>query len=172
MLIKVIIIYLLTLVLAFFVFGFSPKNTSDGQTKIGGKMIKLPTPNYQGITVEEAIKKRRSVRSFSKKSLSLLQLSQLLFSAQGITGTRYGHELRAAPSAGALYPLEIYLVVHRVEELSPGIYYYNVAQHSLELLKAGDFRKEITNAALGQEMLAEAKVVFIFSAVFQRTQNK
>jgi SagB-type dehydrogenase family enzyme len=137
------------------------------------KMIKLPPPHYQGITLEEAIRKRRSIRSFSKKIIiSQPQLSQLLFSAQVITGSRYGHQLRAAPSAGALYPLEIYLVINRVENLSPGIYHYNVTLHSLELLKEGDFGKEIANAALGQEMVSEANVTFIISAVFRRTQTK
>jgi SagB-type dehydrogenase family enzyme len=135
-------------------------------------MIKLPKPEYQGIPVEEAIKKRRSVRSYSKKALTLPQLSQLLFAAQGITGSVYDYELRAAPSAGALYPIEVYLVVNNVEELSRGIYHYNVQKHVLELLKEGDFRKEITNAGLWQDMLGEANVTFVISAVFERTQRK
>jgi Nitroreductase len=135
-------------------------------------MIKLPQPNYKGMPVEEAIKKRRSVRSYSKKALTLPQLSQLLFSAQGITGSASGYELRAAPSAGALYPIEVYLVVNNVEELSRGIYHYSVQKHALELLKEGDFRKEITNAGLGQDMLGDANVTFVLSAVFERTQRK
>ena len=138
----------------------------------GAKMIKLPQPNYKGMPVEEAINKRRSVRSFSKKALTLSQLSQLLFAGQGVTGSMYGHGLRAAPSAGALYPIEVYLVANNVEELSRGIYHYNVQKHALELLKEGDFRKEITNAGLWQDMLGEAQVTFVLSAVFERTQRK
>jgi len=84
---------------------FGQEGNNNYKTYPGAKMIKLPQPNYQGITLEEAIKKRRSVRSYSKKALTLPQVSQLLFAAQGITGSIYGHELRAAPSAGALYPI-------------------------------------------------------------------
>ena len=135
-------------------------------------MIKLPQPNYQGMIFEEAIKKRRSVRSYSKTPLTLPQLSQLLFAAQGITGSIPGYELRAAPSAGALYPIKVYLLVNNVEELSRGIYHYNVPKHALELLKEGDFRKEITNSGLWQDTLGEAQVTFVLSAVFERTQKK
>ncbi|WAC07580.1 MAG: SagB/ThcOx family dehydrogenase [Thermodesulfobacteriota bacterium] len=135
-------------------------------------MVKLPQPNYKGIPVEEAIKKRRSVRSYSKKALTLPQLSQLLFAAQGITGSVSGFGLRAAPSAGALYPIEVYVVVNNIEALSQGIYHYNVQKHAVELLKEGDFRKEITNAGLWQDMLGDANVTFVLSAVFERTQRK
>ena len=136
------------------------------------KMIKLPKPDYQGMILEEAIKKRRSVRSYSKKALTLSHVSQLLFAAQGITGNHFGHDVRTAPSAGALYPIEVYLVVNNIEELSRGIYHYNVKKHALELLKEGDFRKEITNAGLGQDMLGEANLTFVLSAVFERTRRK
>jgi SagB-type dehydrogenase family enzyme len=138
----------------------------------GAKMIKLPKPDYQGMILEEAIKKRRSVRSYSKKALTLPQLSQLLFTAQGITEKSYGHDLRTAPSAGALYPIEVYLVINNVESLSRGIYHYTLQGHALELLKEGDFRKEITNAGLWQDMLGEAQATFVLSAVFERTQRK
>ena len=151
---------------------FGQETNNTYKTYPGAKMIKLPQPNFQGIPVEEAIKKRRSVRSYSKKALTLPQLSQLLFSAQGITGSVSGYALRAAPSAGALYPIEVYLVVNNVEALSRGIYHYNVQKHAVELLKEGDFRKEIINAGLWQDTLGEAQVTFILSAVFERTQRK
>jgi SagB-type dehydrogenase family enzyme len=151
---------------------FAEENNATYKTYPGAKMIKLPQPNYKGIPVEEAIKKRRSVRSYSKKTLTLPQLSQLLFAAQGITEKSYGHDLRTAPSAGALYPMEVYLVVNNVEGLSRGIYHYTIQGHALELLKEGDFRKEITKAGLGQDMLGEAQVTFILSAVFERTRKK
>ena len=158
--------------LKMFCLSFGQETNNTYKTYPGAKMIKLPQPNYQGMPVEEAIKKRRSVRSYSKKALTLPQLSQLLFAAQGITGSVSGHELRAAPSAGALYPMEVYLVVNNVEVLSRGIYHYNIQEHALELLKEGDFRKEITNAGLWQDMLGEAQVTFVLSAVFERTQRK
>jgi SagB-type dehydrogenase family enzyme len=151
-------------------FGQEPNN--NYQTYRGANMIKLPKPDYQGMPVEEAIKKRRSIRSYSKTPLTLAQLSQLLFSAQGITGSSYGHDLRAAPSAGALFPIEVYVVINNVEDLSRGMYHYKIKEHALELLKEGDFRKEITQAGLGQDVLGEAQVTFILSAVFERTQSK
>jgi len=151
---------------------FGQETNNTYKTYPGAKMIKLPKPDYQGMILEEAIKKRRSIRSYSKKTLTLPQLSQLLFAAQGVTGSHYGHDVRTAPSAGALYPMEVYLVVNNVEGLSRGIYHYTIQGHALELLKEGDFRKEITNAGLWQDMLGEAQVTFVFSAVFERTRKK
>ena len=151
---------------------FGQETDKPYKTYPGAKMIKLPKPDYQGMPVEEAIKKRRSVRSYSKKALTLPQLSQLLFAAQGITGNHYGHDVRTVPSAGALYPMEVYLAVNNVEELPRGIYHYNIQKHALELLKEGDFRKELAKAGLGQDMLGEAQVTFILSSVFERTQRK
>ncbi len=136
------------------------------------KIIKLPKPEHRGISVEEAIAKRRSVRNYSSKPLSLAHLSQLLFAAQGKTGRVYGQYLRTAPSAGALYPFEIYIFVNSVENLQSGIYHYAVVEHALELLKEGDFGNAISNAALKQEMLGDAAVTFVLSAIFDRIRHK
>lgn len=136
------------------------------------KSVKLPKPAYQGMSLEKAIEKRRSVRNYSGRPLTLPQVSRLLFSAQGITGKTYDQPLRTAPSAGALYPFEIYIVANNVEGLAPGIYHYDVLNHSLELVKSGDFRKEITNAGLKQEMLGDADVTFVLSAIFDRIRHK
>ena len=153
---------------------FSPKPEEPPQYKrySGVKNIKLPKPNYRGMALEETIEKRRSVRNYSQKALSLSQLSQLLFAAEGVTGSLYGHPLRSAPSAGALYPFEIYLIVNNVQGLSQGIYHYAVRDHALELLRDGDFRSQITNAGLKQDMLGEANVTFVLSAIFDRTRHK
>ena len=153
---------------------FSPKPEKPPPYKnySGMKKIKLPKPNYRGMILEEAIEKRRSVRNYSHKAITLVQLSQLLFAAQGITGSLYGYKLRAAPSAGALYPFELYLVVNNVEGLSPGIYHYAVSDHALELLKPGDFSGQITDAALKQDMVGKANVTFLLSAIFDRTRHK
>lgn len=134
--------------------------------------IRLPPTTYKGLPVEEAIRKRRSIRTYSKQPLKLSHLSSLLFSAQGITGKYYGTYLRASPSAGALYPIEIYVVVGNVEKLKPGIYHYNVLEHSLELLKEGDFRKKLRQAGLNQEMLEDAAVTFILTAIWERVTYK
>lgn len=154
------------------VFGFKGKKPALYKTYPESKKVSLPKPEFRGLSVEEAILQRRSVRNYSKKAVSKAQLSQLLFTAQGITGRMYGQALRSAPSAGALYPFEIYLVVNNVQELPRGIYHYSVLDHSLELVKAGDFRSKITKAGLEQEMLGEAGVTFVLSAVFDRVCYK
>jgi SagB-type dehydrogenase family enzyme len=149
-----------------------PKKPPQYKTYPGAKSVKLPKPKYRGLTVEEAIEKRRSVRDYSPKAISILQLSQLLFAAQGITGKMYGQPLRSAPSAGALYPFEIYLVVNNAQGLPQGIYHYAIRNHELELVKAGDFSSQITSAGLEQEMLGEADVTFVLSAIFDRVRHK
>ena len=133
--------------------------------------IVLPDPHgYRGLSLEEAIETRRSVRDYSAEPLSLEELSRLLHAAQGITEGRWG--LRAAPSAGALYPIELYALVHDVAGLEPGIYHYAVQQHGLELLQRGDFRAAVTQAGLWQDFLGQANVCFVLSAIFQRTRWK
>ena len=154
------------------VFRSKPKKPPQYKNYPGSKIIKLPKPAYRGISLEEAIGKRRSVRNYSGKLITLSQLSQLLYSAQGITGKLYDQPLRTAPSAGALYPIEVYVIVNSVEGLARGIYHYAVLNHSLELVKSGDFRKEITAAGLEQEMLGDADVTFVLSAIFDRVRHK
>ncbi len=134
--------------------------------------IQLPKPEYSGMTVEEALKKRRSIRNYSTKPISKEQLSQLLFAAQGVTGKMYGKALRTAPSAGALYPFEIYVVVNNVQDLPRGIYHYSVLDHTIELVKAGDFRDQITDAGMKQETLGKSGATFILSAIFDRVRYK
>ncbi|MDI6860204.1 MAG: SagB/ThcOx family dehydrogenase [Methanocellales archaeon] len=111
----------------------------------GDSKILLPKPSKDGeISVEEAIASRRSIWQFRPGAIELRQLSQLLWAAQGITDPR---GFRAAPSAGALYPLEIFIVTGEVEELEEGIYHYDVEEHALELRREGDLRHEIAIAA-------------------------
>jgi SagB-type dehydrogenase family enzyme len=133
--------------------------------------IALPSPQgYRGPSLEEVVEARRSIRDYSAQSLSLEGLSLLLHAAQGITEQRWG--FRAAPSAGALYPIELYAVVHNVTGLEPGIYHYAVQGHELELLQMGNFRAAVTRAGLWQDFLGEANVCFVLSAIFQRTRWK
>jgi len=138
----------------------------------GAKMISLPKPDFTGEPLEKILPKRRSVRNYAEVKITLAELSQLLFAAQGISGYEQGYAFRTAPSAGALYPLEIYAVVMRVEGVSPGIYHYVIGSHGLELVKSGDFKRKLIDAALGQEMVGDAAVTFIISAVFDRTTFK
>ncbi len=134
------------------------------------EIIKLLKPEYDSDTsIEEALLKRRSVRRYKDKPLTLTEISQLLWAAQGITDPR---GLRAAPSAGALYPLEIYVVAGNVNGLPDGIYNYKPRKHELARVVKGDKRIELCNAALGQPSVRNAAVVIVFSAVYERTTVK
>ncbi|MEJ2684694.1 MAG: SagB/ThcOx family dehydrogenase [Candidatus Sulfobium sp.] len=133
--------------------------------------IKLPPPVYTGRTpVEEALHERRSVRSFSGSPLGLSEISQLLWAAQGITEA--GKGLRTAPSAGALYPLEVYVLSGNVRDLPAGIYRYRPPGHELVKTADGDMRRELYSAAADQTPVREAPAVIIFSAHYGRTIAK
>lgn len=133
--------------------------------------IALPEPGgFEGMTIEQGLEARRSVRDYGREPLSLEALSGLLHAAQGITEERLA--FRAAPSAGALYPVELYLVVHNVTGLAAGVYHYAIRAHELERLEEGDFRSEVTQAGLFQGFLGQAAVCFILSAIFQRSRWK
>ncbi len=133
-------------------------------------IIKLPAPSYDGeVSVEHALFTRRSVRSFSTDSISLEEISQLLWSAQGITSPR-GY--RTAPSAGALYPLEVYAVLGNVKKLPASIYKYIIQEHALMIMVDGDRRNDICRAALQQRFIAKAPVVLLFCTVKERVTSK
>lgn len=139
----------------------------------GVPRIILPPPEPVGqFTLWECLNQRRSIRSYKNLPLPLEILSLLLWACQGITAREFGFELRAAPSAGALYPVETYLSVHRINDLEPGIYHYDVAAHALEKIKDGNFNQAMARAALNQDFLAEAAVVFIWTAIFARSSWK
>ncbi|MES0327318.1 MAG: SagB/ThcOx family dehydrogenase [Gammaproteobacteria bacterium] len=132
--------------------------------------IKLPNPRTMGEqSVEMLFKQRRSVRSYQKSPLNLAEVGQLLWSAQGISDAQ---GLRTAPSAGALYPLKLFVVVGDVNELSPGIYQYNPKDHSLLKTANGDSRKSLQKAALDQTCVGDAAIIFVFTAIYQRTTWK
>jgi len=140
------------------------------QKQQGDKMISLPKPKTKGSkSLEEVINSRRSVRQYSNKPLSLAELSQLLWSGQGITSPD-GH--RTAPSAGATYPLELLVVVGNVEGLSAGIYRYQPSSHSLVQESAGDKRKQLSEASLSQDMIAKAPISIVITAIYERTTRR
>ena len=120
----------------------------------------------------EVLKRRRSVRSFLPKPLSIADLSFLLWASTGVQRMEQGYEFRTVPSAGALYPIETYLIVNNVEDLEKALYHYDIQAHALEELKVGSFSEKIAHAALGQEMCIEASVVLIWTAVFARSKWK
>jgi SagB-type dehydrogenase family enzyme len=134
--------------------------------------IDLPEPALRGLCVEEAIIARRSVRSYSEDSLSMVELSQILFAAQGITERRGGLALRSAPSAGATYPIEVYAFADRVSGLAPGIYHYLPEGHRIKLVKAGPHGGSLAEACLGQSMPEEAALSLVLTAVPERTTSK
>lgn len=132
--------------------------------------VRLPAPRaHDGGPLNEAIANRRSHRSFRRGALTLSQVSQLLWAAQGITD-QAGR--RTAPSAGALYPLEIYLVAGRAEGLEPGVYRYLPRGHRLRPVIRGDRRSELGLAALGQPWVARSAAVLLVAADFSRTTQK
>jgi len=134
--------------------------------------IKLPEPRTKGImSVEEALARRRSHRRFKKEAITLEQLSQLLWAAQGITDRRRG--FRTAPSAGATYPLEIYVVIktNGVKGVEPGVYKYDPLNHSLYLVKSGDFSYDLYTACLEQTWVLEAPINIVITADYRRTTS-
>lgn len=136
-----------------------------------GRSIQLPPPAIKGkMSLERAIKERRSKRSFQDKPLNLKQISQILWAAQGIT-EKAGLK-RAAPSAGALYPLQIYLVVKNVERLKAGVYHYNPANHTIEPTLKGDLQNSLARACLGQMFIADAPLSLVIVAEYERTTIK
>lgn len=132
--------------------------------------LDLPPPRSTGAApLEQLLEQRRSVRSFAGTPLRLTELGQLLWAAQGIT---HPDGLRTAPSAGALYPLELYVVAGVVDGLEAGVYHYQPGNHRLARIAAGDRRGPLTRAALGQSWMRDAAAVIVLSAVFERTSWK
>jgi SagB-type dehydrogenase family enzyme len=135
--------------------------------------IILPKNLKTSSLLEKVIKKRRSIREFSGKPISLKQISKILFYSAGITykNKNWNETRRAYPSAGARYPLELYPIILNGTDIKRGIYHYNVKLHCLEIIKRGDFKNkllEITN----QEWVKNANMFIPISAIFKRTQMK
>ena len=146
------------------------KTSESSKDSSGYESFELPEPKLSSKTsVEEALSSRRSVRDYGKDSLSIEEISQLLWAAQGIT-VRWGG--RTAPSAGALYPLEIYLVVGEVKGLVPGFYHYDPGKHSITKKTDGDLRQKLTEASLFQDEITKAPATFVITAVYERTMKK
>jgi SagB-type dehydrogenase family enzyme len=132
--------------------------------------IPLPPPLYESKTsVEKAMRERRSVRQFKNVPITLSDLSQLLWAAQGSSGIE---GRRTAPSAGALYPLEVFVVAGNVTGLSVGIYSYDPQKHQLVWIAEGDAREKLSSAALRQPSIGKAAAVLVISGVYERTTSK
>lgn len=138
-----------------------PILAEDAKVTAPATVITLPAPTSESkVTVEQAIKQRRSVRTYANEPLTLQQVSQLLYSAQGITDPATGH--RAAPSAQATYPVKLYLVAANVKDLPAGVYLYVPQGHKLQLVVSGDQRANVGP----QPQMQKAPALFVFSADF------
>ncbi len=134
------------------------------------RKISLPAIDRCGdMSLYEALLRRKSLRRFLDTPISLENLSSLLWTSSGIQRREMGFAFRTVPSAGALYPVESYVIAERIDGLERGVYHYQVKSHQLEELKLGDFSEAIARAALGQAMCAHAAAVVVFTAVFKRT---
>jgi SagB-type dehydrogenase family enzyme len=125
-----------------------------------------------GLATARAIATRRSIRAYAPTPMTIEELSRLLFLTSGITTGLHGNARRAAPSSGALYPIEIYPVVHRVEGVEPGVYHYAYREHALEQVRAGDFRGHVVEQGIAQEFLGECGVVLFLTNILQRMRPK
>jgi SagB-type dehydrogenase family enzyme len=156
------------------VFGaFRIVRTDDDANFQATDTVSLPAPNRDGdVSVERAIANRRSRREYGADPLTQRELGQLLWATQGITDAQSG--FRAAPSAGALYPLEVYVVVGTpgVEGIDPDVYRYSPEGHELAAGDAGDVQQELQRAALDQEFVGDAAIDIVVCAVDERTTAK
>jgi len=136
----------------------------------GARVMPLPRPDLGlEMTLQKALQGRRSVREYARGALSLAQVSNLLWAAQGVTGA---DGERTAPSAGALYPLEVYVAAGEISGLEPGVYHYQPREHALARISATDCRAALAAAAVGQEWMREAPATIAIAAVLGRTARK
>ena len=132
--------------------------------------VELPEPSATGPrSLEQLLAQRRSIRSYQDLPLELAEIGQLLWAAQGITH-RQGY--RTASSAGALYPLELFVIAGHVESLENGAYHYDPENHDLNRIRKGDLRQKLALAAYGQDWISNAAAIIVFSAVYDRTTQK
>ena len=139
-------------------------------TQATGSEVKLPPPRLESaFSLEQALYQRRSIRSYSDAPLTLEELAQLLWAAQGIT---HPDGYRTAASAGALYPLEVLVAAGNVADLAAGVYRYNPQRHTLVLVSEGDQRAELSAAALSQDSVADGAAVIVLAGVYERTTGR
>lgn len=145
-------------------------SAATARVRSGTEPILLPPPEPEGgLSIEAALHQRRSVRAFAPAALAFKDVAQLLWAAQGMTDAR---GFRTAPSAGALYPLEVYLAAGAVEQLHAGVYHYDPIAHAVSIMLAGDQRAALSRATLGQTWLRDAAAALVICAVYRRTMAK
>jgi SagB-type dehydrogenase family enzyme len=140
----------------------------SGTSSVQSNIIKLPEPRIESsVSVEQALLNRRSMRSYENQPLTIAEAGQLLWAAQGITEKSRG--FRTAPSAGATFPFEVYLVAGNVTGLSAGIYQYDCHHHHLILRREGDFRAKLSQSALGQSSITNGAINIVLTGIYERT---
>lgn len=135
-------------------------------------MFKLPKPQMQGLSLEDAIQKRRTARNFIAQDVDIKQLSSLVYACAGMTGEAADGPLRAAPSAGALYPVSLYLANLRVQGLPRGFYAYNAQEHALDSEWPGDPASILQSVGFGQRVFTSAAALFLFAVSPHLLQSK
>ncbi|MFW6324187.1 MAG: SagB/ThcOx family dehydrogenase [Desulfovibrionales bacterium] len=160
---------LLTLLLTLACFLPSTKEVPMCAESLVQERVEFPRPEPSRSGLTGLLYDRKSVRSFQDQALALDQISRLLFAAQGVN--RPGG-YRTVPSAGALYPLEIFVIAGKVRSLEPGVYRFHPGSHDIVLIKEGDKRRVAAEAALGQMWVAQAPAIFIISSVHDRVTGK
>lgn len=143
------------------------------EKKILNEAVELPEPETkEGPSIWDCLRRRRSWRNYKNQPVSLMELSQILWGSYGVTAKEWGYYLRTVPSAGALYPIEIYVASFNVDGLKKGIYHFNPKDMSLNGVFEGDFSREITNACLGQDFILDSAFALIFTAILLRTTSR
>jgi SagB-type dehydrogenase family enzyme len=166
-----VIVLLLVVVLIFGMLGCAAPVSGGGCETLKAELdkVRAEVGTVKTASLEELLRQRRSVRDYSDAPLTQEEVLKLLWAGQGITSARGG---RTAPSAGALYPLEMYLVAGKVDNLAPGIYKYNPVKNDLTLVREGDVRDGLATASLGQGSVAEGAIGIVIVAVYERTTVK
>jgi len=150
--------------------GDTDEKTAVEFTPDDSEVITLPEPRYDSdISLEESLLNRRSIRDYGNDPVTLQEVSQLLWAAQGVTDTS-GH--RTAPSAVALYPLSIYVIAGNVSEIVDGVYVYTPDNHSIKRIKNGDFRDELATAAMGQASIRQGAVSFVVTVDYGMVMSR
>ncbi|MFO7914022.1 MAG: SagB/ThcOx family dehydrogenase [Desulfotignum sp.] len=142
-----------------------------GMLSLQNNIVQLPEPRLESnISVEEALLNRRSVRSYKNQPLTIAEVGQLLWAAQGITEKSRG--FRTAPSAGATFPFKVYLVAGDVTNLNAGIYQYDFHHHRLMRRREGDFRGKLSEDALGQSSITDGAINIVLTGIYERTTQR
>jgi SagB-type dehydrogenase family enzyme len=149
----------------------SESKSESGMLSLQSNIIKLPEPRLESnLSVEQALLTRRSVRNYKNQPLTIAEVGQLLWAAQGITEKSRG--FRTAPSAGATFPFEAYLVAGDVTGLTAGVYQYDYHHHRLMLRREGDFRAKLSESALGQSSITNGAINIVLTGIYERTTQR